>query len=122
MRVHDLRDDTGRVFAFEVSNTIIGRSGACAIVSQIPGSRILQGPRFLSWFREEQFCAFEINGQRFVIEEPFADNSRYWIGTEPPVWCAQVEAVRQAFLDANPFLASVRGFFGLWKRGVRRSR
>jgi hypothetical protein len=110
MRVHDLIDETGRVFAFEVSNTIIGRRGACAIVNQIRGSKILRGPRFFSWFREDQFCAFEVNGQRFVIEEPFGDNSRYWIGPEPPLWCEQVDAVRQAFLEANPFLAKARTF------------
>lgn len=122
MHVHDLMDETGRVFAFEVSNTIIGRGGACAIVKQIRGSKILRGPRFLSWFREDEFCAFEVNGQRFVIEEPFGDNSRYWIGPEPPVWCAQVDTVRQAFLDANSFLARGRGSFGMWKRVAPASR
>ena len=119
MRVHDLLDEDGRVYAFEVSNTVIGRGGACAIINQIPGSKILRGPRFLSWFREEEFCAFEINGQRFLVEEPYGDNSRYWIGSEPPVWCEQIDAVRRAFLDANSFVAMTRGSFGLWKRRAR---
>ena len=111
MRVHDLKDEKGRVFAFEVANTVIGRGGACAIVNRIPGSKILHAPTFGSWLREEQFCEFEVNGRRFVIWEPFGDNSRYWIGTEPPIWCEELGEVRQAFLGANPLFASVRSLF-----------
>ena len=118
MRVHDLRDGQGRVFAFEVANIIIGRGGACVIVNQIPGCRILRGPGLLSWLREDQFCEFEIDGRRFVIQEPFGDNSRYWIGLEPPVWCEQVDVVRNAFVDANAFASGVRGICGFWKRGA----
>jgi hypothetical protein len=109
------------VFAFEVANSVIGRGGTCAVVKEIPGSKILRGPRFWSWFREDQFCEFEVNGRRFVIEEPFGDNSRYWIGPEPPVWCEQVDVVRRAFLEANAFTASARGSFRLWQRGSSKS-
>jgi hypothetical protein len=63
----------------------------------------------LSWFREEQFCEFEVEGQRFVIEEPYGDNSRYWIGPEPPAWCEQIGVVRDAFVVANALAARVRG-------------
>jgi hypothetical protein len=103
-----------------VSNTVIGRGGACAIINRIPGSRILHGPGPLSWFREEQFCAFELKRQRFLVEEPFGDNSRYWIGPEPPVWCEEIDVVRRAFLDANSFMALARGSFGRWKRSAHR--
>ena len=120
MRVHDLLDEHGRVYAFEVSNTVIGRRGACAIINRIPGSRIVRGPGFLSWVREAEFCAFELKGQRFLVEEPFGDNSRYWIGPEPPVWCEEIDEVRRAFLNANSFMALARGSFGLWKRSARR--
>ena len=60
------------------------------------------------------------SGQRFLVEEPFGDNSRYWIGPEPPVWCEQIDVVRRAFLNANSFMALARGSFGLWKRSARR--
>jgi hypothetical protein len=115
MRVHDLVDREGRVFAFEVSNAVIGRGGACTIASEVHGSTLVRGPRFWSWLREEEFCEFDVNGQRFVIEEPFGDNSRYWIGPEPPVWCGEVDAVRRAFASANAFSAGARGSFGLWR-------
>jgi hypothetical protein len=101
MRVYDLVDQQGRVFAFEVENTGLGRRGACAIVNEIPGSTMVRRPRAWSWLREEEFCEFEVNGRRFVIEEPYGDNSRYWIGPEPPAWCEEVDVVRRAFADAH---------------------
>jgi hypothetical protein len=42
MRVHDLIDCQGRVFAFEVANTIMGRGGVCVIVNRIRGSRLVR--------------------------------------------------------------------------------
>jgi hypothetical protein len=113
MRIYDFIDPQGRPFAFEVAN--IGRNAICHVVKQIPDSTILRGPRFLSWLQEEQFCEFEVSGQRFVVGEPFGDNSRYWIGTNPG-WCAQVDAVREAFSRANALDAMVLGAFGLWRR------
>ena len=102
MRVYDLPDKQGRAFAFEVTSSI--------------GATILRGPRFLSRFEEDQFCEFEVNGQLFVAEEPFGDNSRYWIGTEPPGWCEEIDLVRETFSRANALDAMVLGAFGLWKR------
>jgi hypothetical protein len=29
---------------------------------------------------EGPFCEFELNGEQYLIEEPFQDNSRYWVG------------------------------------------
>jgi len=51
--------------------------------------RIVRRPKFLSWLRESEFCQFEVEGITFVVEEPFGDNSRYWIGPRPPRWVSQ---------------------------------
>jgi hypothetical protein len=101
MRTYDLQDAQGRIFAFEVANAGIGRRGAVAIVRTIPGVRIVRSPRPFSGFREEEFCEFEVNGRRFVIMEPFGDNSRYWVGPEPAVWCEETGLVREAFVRAR---------------------
>lgn len=97
MKVYELHDKEGRVFAFEVENTLLGRGGVCRVVSSIPGARLIRTPKLFSWFREDEFCEFEIGGNRFVAEEPFGDNSRYWIGPNPPSWCEEVEVVIDAF-------------------------
>ena len=100
MRVDDIRDKEGRVFAFEVSNFFRARRDICGVASTIPGVRIIREPKFLSWFREEVFCEFELDGVRFEAWEPYGDNSRYWIGPEPTRWVPQMEAVREAFSKA----------------------
>ena len=98
MKIHDLKDKQGRVFAFEVANTVLTRKGVCKLVKSIPGARLLSDGTEL---RQEEFCVFELQGQRFKAWEPFGDNSRYWIGPEPPSWCEQVSVVRDAFARHN---------------------
>ena len=111
MLVHDLKDSQGRVFAFEVPNFVLGRSGAVAIVRSIPRVRLIRGPVRWSWFREESFCEFKVDSRRFVIWEPFGDNSRYWVGPEPPAWCEEVDVVRRAFLRARPWSARLSALY-----------
>src|ERR1017187_10267254 len=98
MKVYDLADADGRVFAFEVDNWLLGRHGAFRVARSIPGVRILRAPRFLSFLDEDQFCEFELDRQRFDIWEPWGGDSRYWIGPEPPDWCEQLDEVRAAFV------------------------
>jgi hypothetical protein len=110
MTVYDLKDADGRVFAFEVDNITLGRDGLCRVVSTIPGATLRRRPvRFLSWFRESTFCEFELDGLLFSADEGlWGDDSRYWVGPEPPRWVPQLEAVRQAFLDHEPFIGPTR--------------
>ena len=104
MKVYDLNDTQGRVFAFEVDNTLLGRRGLCGIVLTIPGVVLVREPLVtLSELREEEFCEFEVDGVRFVAWEPFGDNSRYWIGSKPPRWAPQIETVREVFQRAKQF-------------------
>jgi len=100
MRLYDLHDREGRVFAFEVSNFWSTRSAVCRIASTSPGVRIVRRPKWLSWFREEVFCEFELDGITFVAWEPFGDNTRFWIGPEPTRWGKQIDRVREAFRRA----------------------
>ena len=112
MKVYDLHDEEGRVFAFQIQNVVIGRREVCYVASRIPGAMLLQRPvRFLSWFRESTFCEFELEGVRFSADEgPWGDDSRYWVGPEPPRWVPQLQVVRQAFLDDRPLLDGPRPF------------
>ena len=97
MKTYELLDEDGRVYAFEVSNAGLGRKGVCQVVETVPEARITRRPKFLSWFREEVFCEFEVDGEAFIAWEPFGDNSRYWIGPEPTRLLAQTQSVREAF-------------------------
>lgn len=58
MKIYDLKDQGGRVFAFEIKN--MGRERLCEIVRSFPEARLIRGPKFLSEFREEEFCATQL--------------------------------------------------------------
>ena len=95
MTIYDLKDQQGRPFAFEVRN--FGRSRAARLVARIPGVTVLRAQRHFQFFGPDEFCEFELEGQRFVIWEPFGDNGRYWVGAIPPRSCPQLERIRSVF-------------------------
>jgi len=101
MKIFENRDENGNLCSFEVPNWKLSRRRVVRIVAKIPGVVVIRRPkRLLSWFREEIFCEFEINGVKFQIDEPFGDNSRFWVGKYGGGWCRELELVRQAFSEA----------------------
>ncbi len=87
-----------RLHSFEIDNLNCGRNKATKIVESIPGVNVLRRPkRLFSWFREEVFCEFELDGIEFQIDEPFGDNSRYWIGSRNKENSEPIERVLEAF-------------------------
>jgi hypothetical protein len=83
MRVHELRDAQGLVHAFEISS-LMGRRMACRAAASIPGVRLTKKYKLFSFSSEDgAFCEFELNGEQYAMEEPFQDNSRYWVGPKP---------------------------------------
>ena len=110
MKTYELLDKSGHIFAFEVNSAGLGRRGVCRVVGTIPGAQITRRPKFLSWFRDEVFCEFSIDGKTFIVLEPFGDNSRYWIGPEPPEPTSQIVEIRGAFDRAT--VSSIGRVFG----------
>jgi len=101
MRVYDIKDKQGRVFAFEVDNTFLGRRGLRKLVQTIPGAQVVGD------LRGDEFCAFKLGDVTFVAFEPFGDNSRYWVGPKPPRWVPEIEAVLNRFRRARIFCGFV---------------
>lgn len=97
MRTYPILETDGRLRAFMVENTGLGRRRAVRVVEGIQGVVVLTRPKFLSWFREEVFCTFQFCGRTYEIEEPYGDNSLYWVGPVPPEPCPEVEQVHAAF-------------------------
>jgi hypothetical protein len=102
MKIHEIHDAEGRLLAFEVDNAFIGRSTVASIVRTINGAELLELHR--SWWRVDEFCRFRIAGVEFRVWEPFGDNSRYWVGPEPPHVCPETSMVRGAFEAYEPVL------------------
>jgi len=120
MKTYELLDEDGHFFAFEVGNSGLGRRGVCQVVETIPGAKVVRRPKFLSWFREEEFCEFVVDGKTFVAWEPYGDSSRYWIGPEPIEPLPQTQSVREAF-DAfreSPFFRRIGFVLGAFMVAV----
>ena len=98
MKTYELLDENGRLSAFEISNTETDRRGVCRIVQSIAGAKLIRKPKWFSWFREEEFCEFEVDGEKYVAWEPYGDNSRYWVGPDPARHLPQTQKVRDAFV------------------------
>ncbi len=104
MKVHDLKDEDGRVVAFEVENSGLSRRSAGRVARAIPGSHIIRRNRVFAG--KDEFCEFEVDGVTFVIWEPWGDNSRYWIGPSPRRWVPEIDKVRAAF-EKHPGVSPV---------------
>lgn len=74
MRTYAIRDEHGNLLAFEISS-LLGRRFARRIAASIPDAQVVQ-----SDLRGDVFCEFRIAEEMFAIEDPFGDNSRFWIG------------------------------------------
>src|SRR4051812_9120092 len=99
MTLFEIRDEQGRLVAFQVSSVFVSRRQVARIVRSIPGARTTFSPRFFSW-PQAVVCKFEIDGGNFLVEEPFGDNSRYWIGADPSGWHPAFSRVASAFENA----------------------
>lgn len=98
MKTYPIYNSENQMFAFEIQNYRIGRRAVCRVVKTIPGATLIREPKILSWFREEVFCEFTVDGEAYIVEEPYGDSSRYWIGPISSGWLAQTEKVHDAFV------------------------
>ena len=101
MRIHEVQDREGRAAAFEVSNAFLGRQGSLWVVRRVPGVTVTRSPRRWAVSEPDDFCEFDVGGVRFVVSEPFGDNSRYWVGPKPLRWVPEIDVVRETFAAAH---------------------
>ena len=97
MKARDLRNDQGHLTGFSVSNLLLSRHGVPRIVANIPGAEIVRKQKRFALSAPDDFCEFVVEGKTFLAIEPFGDNSEFWLVTEPPEECPQIEMVRRAF-------------------------
>ncbi len=106
MRTHILPNTDGAPYAFEISNLLLTRNQACKLVEVIPGAVVVRRSRL---FRDtDDFCEFKIGDAVFLIEEPFGDNSRYWVGPKDGKPTSSLDVVRSAFEAHESWRAPVR--------------
>ncbi len=103
MKTYENHNADGVLQSFEVPNSALSRRAVVRILKSVPDLKILREPKIiLSWFREDVFCEFEFAGVRYQVEEPFGDNSRFWVGGSETT--EEFEIVANAFRKAKwPF-------------------
>jgi len=97
MRTRDLRQQSGELSGFIVSNLLLSRYGVANIASSIKGCTIARRPRRFSLSAPDDFCEFSLNGKTFLAVEPFGDNSEFWIVSEPAEDSPELALVRETF-------------------------
>ena len=101
MRTNELRTPNGELHAFEVSN-LMGVSGTARILEGIEGVQILERIRLFRGLRHEAIrIRFAYRGELFTVEEPFGDNSMYWIGPESREPSPRLAPILEAFRQAR---------------------
>ena len=96
MKTRDLRQESGQLTGFIVSNLLLSRYRVPRIVASIPGARVVRKQRRFARARDD-FCEFVVGGKTFLAIEPFGDNDCYWVVAEPPEDSPQLAEVRAAF-------------------------
>jgi hypothetical protein len=102
MKPRDIYNEVGTLTGFEVSNGLLSRRRTCRIAASVQGATVDRWPRRFSWLREDDFCAFSVDGVPFLVIEPFGDNNCYWVAAANPDPAARplIERVRQSFVVA----------------------
>ena len=78
MKIYRHLDDDGKPSRyFDVSNIFLTRRGAVRVVKSIPNVEMLRVPRYFQ--DNEAFCEFKLNNKKFILIEPYGDNSRFEI-------------------------------------------
>lgn len=91
MKTHHILNDFGRVVAFEIELVFFGVRRIAALLRSVPG---VEEVRVRGLFQRpaDVHIHFSYLGVGFIVLEPYADNSRYWIGPERGIGDSQTDS------------------------------
>lgn len=79
MNTYPVRDRDGRIIAFEIESVYIGVKKVAKLLLMANGVSDLRVRKLFS-ANNEIHVEFSYMGTSFIVWEPYADSSRYWIG------------------------------------------
>jgi len=92
---YPLRRADGSLFAFEVTSTWVSFHSLFKVLRSVDGVTDVKR----NFFNEDR-ASFNYGGEQWIVNEPFGDNSRYWIGPERGSKSSlDATAVHDAFLQ-----------------------
>jgi hypothetical protein len=110
MTTYPILDNAGKRFAFEIENVYLTLSKAAALLRSVDGVSDIEQRRL---FRRpmDVHVRFRYRGVPFIVWEPYADSSRYWIGPEDARAHPDVGDLQAAFDRYNPpFVLKALGY------------
>lgn len=79
MKTYPIKDGNNRTFAFEIGNVYVG-PGVIANLLRRSGKVVNLKRRKAFHSPADVHIDFQYGGVDFIVWEPYADSSRYWIG------------------------------------------
>lgn len=81
MRVNELRNKNGDIYAFEIANFLITIRTIVKILKSEPNVSCIEKRRWFS-SEDEILCKFKFYEDNFLVLEPYGDSNVYWIGPQ----------------------------------------
>ena len=103
MDIYKLQNEGGDDFAFEMNNVYITKKQIAQLLSgidQVDAIKVRQ-----AWSSpDDVHVEFQYQGESFIVWEPFADSSRYWIGPKEKSCQVDMRHLQSAFEGFQPKL------------------
>jgi len=110
MKTFQYTRDNGSLRGFEIRNTFISLLQIMRILGRINGVTDVKRN-----FGSDDRVLFLFNGESCVVNEPFGDNSRYWIGPAfPGESTLRIEPLHHAFAAYEGYLVKFYNKFLRW--------
>lgn len=102
MRIHPVVERNGEIVAFEIENLLIGQRQLARILGAEKNVAEVKARR--PFAREAApLMRFTFSGESFIVDEPYGDSSRYWVGPEKPAtFAGSATALAHAFEAYEP--------------------
>ena len=81
MKTYPLKRNDGQIFAFEIPAAGLWTGSLARLLQRAPGVTNVRRIR-----TDMDRLSFEVNGELFLVWEPWGSNSRYWSVQQIPLW------------------------------------
>lgn len=103
LRIYTHNEDASESPGFEVENIYVGLNAIFHMLNPIPGvSDVRKRKIFCRWGSVR--LRFKFMGDDYIVDEPFDDNSRYWVGPVDPGNLRDITPLKSAFIKYEPGL------------------
>ena len=94
MKTYPITHPDGSLHAFEITSAWVRFGPLLNILKSVDGVSDIKR----QWFNDDRI-SFKYHGEKAVVNEPWGDSSRYWVGFEEPDLSKQIDLspIRDAF-------------------------